>query len=181
MTTLRGSITGTYQLHNTIEVSSETGSLDLLIELALGNKDRYYDKRLLTKNAIGHSKIKVQQPSTHQNSSELVKSSFPERKTADTTITSDTCDLIGNGYWGDLTSLHYLTSGSISLMYPSSWSGNIIGYTFAGGISITGDGVEITADEEKYGLRTVQAHKGLENRLIIFQTDGRATLYIGDE
>jgi hypothetical protein len=82
----------------------------------------------------------------------------------------------------NLLSFHYSRSGTIYLHYPSRWSGNISALTYNGPISISGDEVDVTFDQEERGFRTVTAYKGTEDRVIHMENlYGEGTLYIGDE
>jgi hypothetical protein len=185
-----GSISGTYPLYKSLELNSQNGNIDVWIDSTIENKEGIestlwpskYERELITRNGAGHAKIRVQPPLTYQHSSDLGYGSVAERKSAHTTSLPDTHELIEDGFMENLLSFHYSRSGTIYLHYPSRWSGNISALTYNGPISISGDEVEVTFDQEERGFRTVTAYKGTEDRVIHMENlYGEGTLYIGDE
>ena len=104
------------------------------------------------------------------------------RKSATMTAVSFRDGSVEESFLENLASLHQSNAGSVSVAYPSAWSGSIAGLTRYGNISISGNDIEFAPEEDLGGFEMVKARKGVGDRFLVFESwSGQGSLYIGDD
>jgi hypothetical protein len=188
--TVDGSIAATVLQHNKTYVYSDSGNIDVWVSPTLnhqhGNQPNSepvrYVQRLSTESERGNIYVKFLQPHAHQGWAEVGTHSFRTCKPAITTAVSFHDGSGGGGFLENLISFHQSTSGSVSLAYPSTWSGAIAGLTRYGSITVSGNDIEFLPEENHGGLTLVKARKSVGDSFLVFQSwRGQAVLHIGDD
>ncbi|KAF2718293.1 hypothetical protein K431DRAFT_231190 [Polychaeton citri CBS 116435] len=154
VTSMSGSIKGTFLLGTEASFETASGSMQLAIHPhEIGQKH----PRLSTKTHSGQTTVEIVEP--------YVSEFYLRSRAEADRLAAQANGMFDSGMLSSLDSSHSTSSASINLKYPDEWTGRIAAQSVSGSIKLKGEGVHVDVAQEIPGFKKTLAHKGFGSGL----------------